>query len=53
MRLTPKISAKAIGKEIGIASRNVEANIRKLKQAGLIERVEPPKGGHWVVKQPE
>ena len=50
MSENPKISAKAIAAEIGIASRNVEANIKSLKKAGLIERVGSAKGGHWVVK---
>ena len=51
MRENPKISAKAIAVEIGIAPRNVEANIKILKQAKIIERVGTPKGGHWVVNQ--
>lgn len=50
MRGNPKISAKAIAKEIGIAPRNVQAHIQVLKQAGLLERVGAAKGGHWVVK---
>ena len=49
MKQKPKVSAKAIASEIGIAPRNVEANIKFLKQAGLIERVGSAKGGHWVV----
>ena len=49
MKQKPKVSAKAIASEIGIAPRNVEANIKSLKQAGLIERVGSAKGGHWVV----
>jgi ATP-dependent DNA helicase RecG len=53
MSKNAKISAKAIASEIGIAPRNVEANIKSLKQAGLIERVGSAKGGHWVVKRPE
>ena len=53
MRRNPRISAKSMGAEIGIAVRNVEVNIRLLKQAGLIQRVGSAKGGHWVVvKQP-
>jgi len=51
MNDNPKISAKTIALEIGIASRNVEVNIKILKQAGLIERIGSAKGGHWVVKQ--
>jgi ATP-dependent DNA helicase RecG len=46
-----KISAKAIALEIGIAPRNVEANIKILKQAKIIDRVGTPKGGYWVVNQ--
>ena len=49
MKQNPKVSAKAISSEIGIAPRNVEANIRILKQAKLIDRIGPAKGGHWVV----
>jgi len=51
MKNNPKISAKAIAEEIGIAPRNVEANIKLLKQAKIINRVGSAKGGHWVVNQ--
>ena len=50
IKQTPKISAKGIATEIGIAPRNVEANIKLLKQMGLIVRVGSAKGGHWVVQ---
>ena len=50
MNKNPKISAKAIAEEIGIAPRNVEANIKYLKQAGFVERIGSAKGGHWIVK---
>ena len=49
MKQNPKVSAKVIASEIVIAPRNVEANIRVLKQAKLIDRVGLAKGGHWVV----
>jgi len=49
MRSNPKISAKAISQEIGISLRNVEVNIRNLRQSKIIERVGSAKGGHWVV----
>jgi ATP-dependent DNA helicase RecG len=52
MKAEPKISAKAIAKEVGIAQRNVQANIQKLKTIGLIERIGSAKNGHWVVKLP-
>jgi ATP-dependent DNA helicase RecG len=49
MRVNPTISAKALADEIGIAPRNVEANIRALKKLKLIDRVGAAKGGYWVV----
>ena len=52
MRLKPSASAKFIAGEIGITARAVEKSIRILKEAGLIERTGPAKGGHWVVKKP-
>jgi len=51
MRFNPRVSAKAIAEKIGIALRNVEANIHGLKKRGIIERIGSAKGGHWVVKQ--
>jgi ATP-dependent DNA helicase RecG len=51
MRQNPRISAKAISAEIGIALRNVKANIKILKQSGRIERVGSAKSGYWAVKQ--
>jgi ATP-dependent DNA helicase RecG len=50
MQSNPKISAKAIAGEVGIAPRNVQAHIRSLKAAGLVERVGAAKGGRWRVK---
>jgi ATP-dependent DNA helicase RecG len=51
MRVTPTISAKAIGEAIGVTTRGVEKNIGALKQAGVIERVGAAKGGHWIVHE--
>ena len=49
MHAKPTISAKAIAEEISITTRGVEKCIRELKKAGLVTRVGPAKGGHWVV----
>ena len=49
MNENPKISAKAIASEIGIASRNIEAHIQALKKAGKITREGSAKGGCWRV----
>ena len=53
MSENPKTSAKSIALAIGIAPRNVEANIKILKQAKIIDRFGTSKGGHWVVNQNE
>jgi predicted HTH transcriptional regulator len=44
-----KISAKKISEKIGISTRKVEVNIKKLKDLKIIERVGAIKGGHWVI----
>jgi len=51
MHANPRISAKAIGGELGIAPRNVQTYIRSLKTIGLVERTGTPKNGRWVVKE--
>lgn len=45
----PYISAQKIAEEIGISSRKVEDNLKKLKSLGLLERVGNPKSGYWKV----
>jgi ATP-dependent DNA helicase RecG len=52
MRSNPKITAKSIASEIGIAPRNVQAHIKTLKSMGLVERVGAAKGGHWKLNTP-
>ena len=46
-----KLSAVALAKRIGISAKAVEKHLARLKTDGLIERVGPAKGGHWVVKK--
>ena len=52
MLANPKITAKLIAQSVGIAHRNVQANIKSLKVLGLVERVGSAKGGYWEVKMP-
>ena len=40
------ISAKKLSGKIGISSRKIEENIKKLKEPGLIKRIGASKGGH-------
>ena len=50
MMAQPTISAKGIAEEIGISPRGVQKSISALKKRGLVERIGPAKGGHWLVK---
>jgi len=50
MSENPTISIVQLSKKVGIAEKNIEVNIKKLKQAGILERIGPAKGGHWEVK---
>ena len=45
----PRISARALAAIVGISSRKVEENMKKLKEQGRIIRIGPAKGGHWKV----
>jgi ATP-dependent DNA helicase RecG len=51
MRENPQISIPEITEAIGRTTRAIEMQVAKLKAEGLIERIGPAKGGHWVVKE--
>ena len=51
MRENPQISIPEIAKAIGRTARAIEMQVAQLKAEGLIERIGPAKGGHWVVKE--
>ena len=44
-----ELSANKMAIEIGVARRNIEANIRKLKEYGMLIRHGSPKNGYWEV----
>ena len=46
----PKISAVKIAESIGISSRKVEENIKKLRSTGKIERSGSARNGQWIVR---
>jgi len=50
MHENPRITAKIIAETLGITPRHAQRSIKFLKDARLIERVGPDKGGHWIVK---
>jgi ATP-dependent DNA helicase RecG len=49
MMSNPKISAKELSSIVGISSRKIEENIKKLKEKNIIKRVGAAKGGHWEI----
>ena len=53
MAANPKITAEMLSAEIGITTRNIKSNIKKLKNAGIIERVGSDKAGDWFVRRTE
>lgn len=44
-----QLSAKKIAEQLGLGSRGVEKNIKKLKDYGLLVRHGSPKNGYWEV----
>lgn len=44
-----QLSAKKIADAIGISSRNIESNIKKLKKCGILIRHGSPKNGYWEI----
>ena len=43
-------SAKIMAEQIGVSSRSIENNIKKLKEHGILERYGSPKNGYWEIK---
>lgn len=43
-------SAKIMAEQIGVLSRSIENNIKKLKEYGILERYGSPKNGYWEIK---
>lgn len=43
------INAKELSLLVGISTRKIEENIRKLKEKGLLKRTGPAKGGYWEI----
>ena len=44
-----QLSAAKLAEKIGVASRNIESNIKKLKEYGLLVRHGSPKSGYWEI----
>ena len=46
----PQLSASKMADQIGVARRNIEANIKKLKERGILIRHGSPKKGYWEIE---
>ena len=49
MKSMPDVTLAELAHATGLSVAGVRWNIRKLKDANLIRRVGPDKGGHWEV----
>ena len=49
MRAMPDVTMAELANATGLSIAGIKKNIRKLKDANLIRRVGPDKGGHWEV----
>jgi ATP-dependent DNA helicase RecG len=47
-----RITTREIAQKAKISSSTVEKNIKKLKQARLLKRLGPDRGGYWEVNLP-
>ena len=50
MKANPQITGSELSESVGIAKRNIESNVKKLKEQGVLERVGTAKNGIWKVK---
>ena len=48
-----QLSAVKLAEKIGVASRNIENNIKKLKEYGILIRHGSPKNGYWEIVDKE
>lgn len=47
IRTNPFVTAVELAQESGMTIKGIEWNLKRLKDAGIIRRVGPDKGGHW------
>ena len=44
-----QLSAVKLAEKIGVASRNIENNIKRLKEYGILIRHGSPRNGYWEI----
>ncbi len=52
MRADPKITYDELIKSTNKSREGLRKNIQRLKEAGIVKRIGPDKGGHWKVIEP-
>lgn len=45
----PKITQVMMAKELGFARSTISANIQKMKEQGIIERIGSDRNGYWKI----
>jgi ATP-dependent DNA helicase RecG len=51
IRNNRNVTIAELSELVGVTTRSVERNLKKLQESGLLERIGPAKGGHWVVRE--
>ena len=50
LKQSPEMTIGQSSSAIGITTRSIERNLKKLKETGRLRRVGPDKGGRWEVQ---
>lgn len=50
LKADTRLTGVELAEQIGISKRNIEANIKKMKEFGVLIRHGSPKGGYWEVR---
>ena len=51
IRENEKVTISELSGLIGVTTRSIERNIKKLQEDGVLERVGPARGGYWELLQ--
>jgi len=52
VRQNRAVTQQRLSELIGITSKNIRLNMKKLKEKGLLKRIGPDKGGYWQIMLP-
>ena len=52
VRQDRSVTQQRLSELIGITSKNIRLNMKKLKEKGLLKRIGPDKGGYWQITLP-